>query len=70
MAIGAVQEVAEEFGGEDPLQADTREMLDGCLRSCTRIRDDVKPYAENDLTEPVGEDVAQVRLLIEKLADG
>jgi hypothetical protein len=42
----AVQEVAAEFGGEDPLQPDTREMIDDCLRSCTKIRDDLKPYVE------------------------
>jgi hypothetical protein len=65
-----VQEVAEEFGGEDPLHADTREMIDECLRSCTKIRDDVKGYVEIELTEPTDDDVAQVRRLIEKATDG
>ena len=65
-----VQEVAEEFGGEDPLQPDTRAMIDDCLRSCTRIRDDVKPYAEIELAEPTEEDVALVRLVIEKAVGG
>jgi hypothetical protein len=65
-----VQEVAEEFGGEDPLQPDTREMIDECLRSCTKIRDDVKVYIEIELAEPRDDDVAQVRLFIEKVTDG
>jgi hypothetical protein len=62
--------VAEEFGGEDPLQADTRAMIDDCLRSCTTIRDDLKPYAEIELIEPSDDDVALVRKLIEKIVDG
>jgi hypothetical protein len=62
-----VREVAEEFGGEDPLRADTREIIDDCLRTCTKIRDDVKPYVE---IEPTGDDVAQVRLLIEQVVEG
>jgi len=65
----AVQEVAEEFGGEDPLRSDTREMIDDCLRSCTVLRDDVKPYVEIELPEPGDDDVALVRKLIEKLVD-
>jgi hypothetical protein len=69
-AIGiAVQEVAEEFGGEDPLQPDTRAMIDDCLRWCTKIRDDVKPYVEIALSEPSDDDVAQVRKLIEKVVE-
>jgi hypothetical protein len=66
----AVQEVAEEFDGEDPMQSDTREMIDDCLRSCAKIRDDVKAYVEIELIEPAEEDVALVRKLIEKLAAG
>jgi hypothetical protein len=62
--------VAEEFGGEDPLKADTREIIDDCLRTCTKIRDDVKPYVEIELAEPTGDDVAQVRLLIEQVVEG
>jgi hypothetical protein len=65
-----VQEVAEEFGGEDPLRADTREMIDDCLRSCTALRDDLKPYVEIDLPEPGDDDVALLRKFIEKAADG
>jgi hypothetical protein len=61
--------VAEEFGGEDPLRADTREMIDDCLRSCTTLRNDVEPYVEIGLPEPADDDVAQVRALIEKLAE-
>jgi hypothetical protein len=64
-----VQEVAEEFGGEDPLQPDVREVLDGCLRSCETLRDDVKPYVEIDLAEPSDDDVALVRKFIEKVAN-
>lgn len=64
-----VQEVADEFGGEDPLKADTREMINDGLRSCTTLRDDVRPYVEIELAEPNDDDVAQVRLLIEKLVD-
>ena len=66
----AVQEVAEEFGGEDPLKADTREMVDDCLRSCTTLRDDVAPYVEIELSEPAEEDLVLVRKLIEKLVEG
>jgi hypothetical protein len=66
----AVQEVAEEFGGEDPLRADTREMIEDCRRSCTTLRDDVMPYVEIELTEPRDDDVALVRLFIQELADG
>ncbi len=50
IAIG-VQEVAEEFGGEDPLKADTRALLDDSLSSCTKLRDDVAAYVEIELTE-------------------
>jgi hypothetical protein len=45
-------------------------MIDGCLRSCTTIRDDVKPYAEIELAEPSDDDVAQLRLLLDKLVHG
>jgi hypothetical protein len=34
-----------------------------------RIRDDVKVYVETELTEPTDDDVAQVRRLIEKVAE-
>ena len=64
-----VQEVAEEFGGEDPLKSDTREMIDDCRRSSTTLRDDLAPYVEIELLEPSEDDVAHVRKLIEKLVD-
>jgi hypothetical protein len=66
----AVQEVAEEFGGEDPLRPDVRALIDECLRSCRTLRDDVAAYVEIELPEPSEDDVAQVRKLIEKLAEG
>jgi hypothetical protein len=69
MEIG-VAEIAEEFDGEDPLRADTRALLDGCLDSYRKLRDDVADYAEIELAEPSDDDVAQVRRLIEKVAEG
>ena len=62
--------MAEEFGGEDPLDADTREMIDECLRSCTDLRDKLADYVEIELPEPSEDDVAQVRLLIERVGEG
>jgi hypothetical protein len=64
-----VQEVAEEFGGEDPLQSDVREILEGCLRSCATLRDDMAAYVEIELAEPIEDDVTLVRKLIEKVAE-
>jgi hypothetical protein len=64
-----IQEVAEEFGGEDPLRPDVRELIDECLRSCTTLRDEVAAYVEIELPEPREDDVAQVRRLIEKVAE-
>jgi hypothetical protein len=65
-----VHEVADEFGGEDPLQPDTREMIDDCRRSCEKLRDDVTAYVAIELPEPTEGDVALVRVLIEKVAEG
>ncbi|MBI5285334.1 MAG: hypothetical protein HY874_09595 [Chloroflexi bacterium] len=64
-----VQEVAEEFGGEDPLKPDTRALLDGCLASCGELRDQMADYVEIELTEPAEDDVAQVRMLIERVVE-
>lgn len=64
-----VQEVAEEFGGEDPMQPDVRELINDCLRSCTRLRDDVSAYVEIELPEPADDDIAQVRGLLDKLVE-
>ena len=64
-----VQEVAEEFDGEDPLRADTRALLDDCLRSCRELRDQMADYVEIELPEPANDDVAQVRMLIEKVVE-
>jgi hypothetical protein len=65
-----VQEVAEEFGGEDPLQTDVRDLLDGCVASCKELRDRMADYVEVELPEPTEDDVAQVRRLIEKVVEG
>jgi hypothetical protein len=64
-----VAEIAEEFDGEDPLRSDTRALLDGCVAACRKLRDDMADYAEFELAEPSADDVAQVRRLIEKVAD-
>jgi hypothetical protein len=64
-----VAEVAEEFGGEDPLRADTRALLDDCLRSCRELRDEMADYAEIELPEPTEDGVAQVRTLIETVVE-
>jgi len=64
-----LDEVAEEFGGEDPLQADTRALLDGCLASCKELRDEIADYVAIDLPEPAEEDVELVRALIEKVVE-
>ena len=47
-----VQEVADEFGGEDPLQPEVRALIDECRRSCTELRDDVAKYTDIELQEP------------------
>ena len=65
-----VQEVAEEFGGEEPLQPDVRELLDGCLANCKELRDRMADYVEIELPESAEEDLALVRKLIEKLVEG
>ena len=65
-----VQEVAEEFGGEEPLQPDVRELLDGCLANCKELRDRMADYVEIELPESADEDLALVRKLIEKLVEG
>jgi len=44
-------------------------MIDDCLRLCTTLRDDVRPYVEIELSEPGEDDVALVRKLTEKLVD-
>jgi hypothetical protein len=64
-----VAEIAEEFDGEDPLRPDTRALLDGCLDSCRKLRDQMADYVEIELPEPTEDDVAQVRRLIEKVAE-
>ncbi len=65
-----VQEVAEEFDGEEPLQPDVRAMLTDCLDSCTRIRDAVSDYVEIRLSDATDEDVGVVRQLIAKVVEG
>jgi hypothetical protein len=64
-----VSEIAEEFDGEDPLKPDTRALLDGCVSSCRKLRDDMADSAEIELPEPGEDDVAQVRLLIDQVAE-
>jgi hypothetical protein len=64
-----VQEVAEEFDGEDPMQPDVRAILDGCLGSCRDLRDEMAAFAAIELPEPSEDDVAQVRLLIEQVVE-
>ena len=67
----AVAEVAEEFDGEDPLHADTRAMLDAAKATCVEVHDAIKLYVEPfELPEPSDDDVALVRKLIAKAADG
>jgi hypothetical protein len=62
-------EVAEEFDGEDPLQPDVRALLDGCLASCTTLRDQVADYVAVELPEPAEKDIALVRRLIETVVE-
>lgn len=64
-----IAEIAEEFDGEDPLRPDTRALLDGCLDSCRKLRDEMADYAEFELAEPSDADIAQVRRLIEKVGE-
>jgi hypothetical protein len=64
-----VQEVAEEFDGEDPLQPDVRALLDGCLASCRELRDEMADYVEIELPEPAEEDIEQVRALIAQVVE-
>jgi hypothetical protein len=65
----ALAEVAEEFGGEDPLQPDVRALIDGCLATCTTLRDQVADYVEIELAEPAEEDISPVRALIETVVE-
>jgi hypothetical protein len=65
----ALAEVAEEFDGEDPLRADTRALLDDCLRSCRELRDEMADYVAIELLEPAEEDIEQVRRLIETVVE-
>jgi hypothetical protein len=65
-----IAEVAAQwFDGEDVLRSDTRAILDGCLTACQKLRDDMAEYADIALAEPSEGDVAQVRLLLEKLVE-
>jgi len=65
-----VGEVAEEFGGEDPLKPEVRALLDGCLASCTGLRGQMADFVEIELPEPAEDDVEQVRAFIEKMSEG
>jgi hypothetical protein len=60
-----VQEVAEEFGGEDPLQPDVQALFDGCLGSCTELRDEIADHGEIELPEPADELRAMVQHVID-----
>jgi hypothetical protein len=44
-------------------------VLDDSLSACTKLRDDVAAYVEIELAEPSADDLAQVRLFIEKVAE-
>jgi hypothetical protein len=44
--------------------------IDDCRRSCEKLRDDVTAYVAIELPEPTEGDVALVRVLIEKVAEG
>ncbi|MDP9236376.1 MAG: hypothetical protein M3P30_03090 [Chloroflexota bacterium] len=60
-----VDEVAEEFGAEDPLRPDTRRVLDDAKATCVKLCHDIQPYADGfELAEPTDEDVELVRGLV------
>ena len=64
-----VGEVAEEFDGEDPLKPEVRALLDGCLASCSGLRDQMADFVEIELPEPTEDDVEQVRQLLDRLVE-
>jgi hypothetical protein len=60
-----VEEVAGEFDGEDPLRADTRQLLDDAKEMCVKLREDVRRYIDGfELAEPTDDDVELVRRLV------
>ena len=65
----AVEEVAEEFGGEDPLRADGRALLDEGKARCRQLHEDIRFFVEPfELPEPGEADVELVRRLIARAA--
>jgi hypothetical protein len=65
-----VDEVAEEFGGEDPLRADNRELLDGARATCLKLCEDIRPCVDGvELVEPTDQAVETVRIFVTSHAD-
>lgn len=65
-----LDEVAEEFAGEDPLRTDSRELLDGAKATCLRLYEDVSRCIDGFvLAEPDDEGVEVVRRFVTKQAD-
>jgi len=62
-----VEEVAEEFGGEDPAVPDVRHMLDHTTERLVDLHEDAQTYVEPfELGEPSEEDVAAMREQVER----
>ena len=65
-----VEEVAEEFDGEDPWRADTRQVLDDAKAACIKLCHDVQPYVDGfELAEPTLEETELVRRFVTSRAD-
>ena len=62
-----LEEVAEEFGGEDPAVPDVRHMLDHTTERLVDLHEDAQIYvAPFELGEPSEEDVAAMRQQVER----
>ena len=59
-------EVAQEFGGEDPALPEMRHVLDHCEEKLKELHQETQRYTGRfDLREPVEDEVAWVRQLVE-----